>query len=276
LVEKFEQDSNYKASVGGNGTSSGYKKFVIRQAEIWNASRPIVRKEVDELKEKGIGWIELTVAVDGIVIAVNGANDWCSELTVAQLSQIWESESKIKKWSDLNPAWPAEEIKLFGADVDSGTFEYFTEAINGKKGSINTRYTPSANDNVLVEGISTNKYALGFVPFGYYIEKTESLKPLGVSPTRIADEKPAPYVLPSVETIVTEEYKPLARPLFMYVNTDALQHRPEVAAFMRLVVSEEAQPLIEKRGFVRVKDDVRQKMAAKLEEALAGQSVTKN
>ena len=271
LVEKFEQDTKFKVSVSGNGTSSGYKKFAIRQADIWNASRPIAQKEIDELKEKGIGWLELNIAVDGIVIAVNSANDWCPELSCAQLKRIWEPESKIKKWSDLDPAWPAQEMQLYGADVDSGTFEYFTEVINGKKAAININYTSSSNDNVLVDGISSNKYALGFIPFGYYIEKTEKLKPLGVSPTKEASETPGAFIQPSVETILSGEYSPLARPLFMYANKEVLTHRPEVAEFLRFVVSEEAQPLIEKRGFVRVKDEIRQEMAKKLEDSLAGQ-----
>lgn len=276
LAEQFEQDTNFKVSVSGNGTSGGYKKFVIRQADIWNASRPIAKKEVDELKEKGIGWIELTIAVDGIVVAVNSDNNWCSELSCAQLKRIWEPESKIQKWSDLDSAWPAQEIQLFGADVDSGTFEYFSEAINGKKGAINTKYTSSSNDNVLVEGISMNKYALGFIPFGYYIEKTEKLKPLGVSPTKEASETPAPFVQPSVATILSGEYSPLARPLFMYANKDALRNRPEIAAFLRFVISEDAQPLIKKRGFVPVKEEVRQKMVKTLEDSLAGEPVTQN
>jgi phosphate transport system substrate-binding protein len=273
---KFEKNSKFKVSVSSTGTGGGYKKFVIRQIDIWNASRPIAAKEIDELKSKGIEWLELSIAVDGIVIAVNSGNDWCSSLTCAQLKKIWEPDSKVKTWNDIDPSWPKEDLLLYGADVDSGTFEYFTEAINDKKASINIKYTPSSNDNVLVQGISSNKYALGFIPFGYYVENTEKLKALWVSPTKDESATPAEAVEPTVESILSGDYKPLARPLFMYVNKDALLHRPEVAEFMRFAVSEEAQPLIEKKGFVRLNEEVRQEMAKRLEDTLAGKQLTKN
>ena len=191
---EFEKKSKHKVSVGRQGTSGGYKKFVIRQADIWNASRPIHQKEIDELKSKGIEWLELKIAVDGIVVAVNSQNTWCSSLSCVQLKKIWEPDSKVKTWSDLDPAWPAEKILLYGADVDSGTFEYFTEIINGKKKASNTKYTPASDDNVLVQGIATNKNALGYIPFGYYVENTEKLKAVGVSPTKDASETPAAFV----------------------------------------------------------------------------------
>lgn len=273
---RFEKSSKSKVSVSSTGTGSGYKKFVIRQADIWNASRPIHQKEIDELKEKGIGWLELNIAIDGIVVAVNSENSWCNKLTCAQLKQIWEPDSKVKTWRDLDPAWPAEELVLFGADTESGTFEYFTEAINDKKGAINTKYTPSSNDNVLVQGISSNKNALGFIPFGYYVENTEKTKAVSISKTKDATATPDPFVEPTVETILGGEYLPLARPLFMYANKDAAKSRPEIAEFLRFAVSKEAQPLVEKKGFVRVTENVREDMAKRLEDSLVEQSVTKN
>ena len=265
---EFEKKNKHKVSVGRQGTGGGYKKFVIRQADIWNASRPIDKKEIDELKSKGIEWLELTIAVDGIVVAVNSQNSWCSRLTCAQLKRIWEPDSKVKTWSHLDSSWPAEEIVLFGADTDSGTFEYFTEVINDKKNVIKTKYTPSSDDNVLVQGISTNKNALGFIPFGYYIENSEKLNALGISPSKDASETPKPYVEPTVESILSGEYAPLARPLYMYANKAPMLERPEVAEFLRFAVSEEAQSLVEKRGFVPVTDAVRRQMSKRLEEAL--------
>ena len=264
---EFEKKSKHTVSVGMQGTGGGYKKFVNRQADVWNASRPIDPKEVTELAEKGIEWLELNIAVDGIVIAVNPKNTWCSEITCAQLKRIWEPDSKVKTWHDLDPNYPSEPILLYGADTDSGTFEYFTEVINGKKKATNTNYTPAANDNVLVQGIASNKSALGYIPYGYYEENTEKLKALAVSPTKDLEVTPAPFVEPTDETILSGEYSPLARPLFMYVNKNSLK-RPEVATFLTFAVSEEAQPLVGKRGFVQVKEVDRQKAAAKLEEAL--------
>ena len=272
---EFEKKSIHKVSLGKQGTGGGYKKFVNRQADIWNASRSIDPKEVDELKQKGIEWLELNIAVDGIVIAVHPQNTWCSNLTCAQLKQIWEPDSKVKTWSDLDRAWPTESILLYGADTDSGTFEYFTEVINDKKKATNTNYTPASDDNVLVQGISTNKGALGYIPFGYYIENTDKLKAVGVSPTKDLSKTPAPFVSPSVETILSGEYAPLARPLFMYVNKDSLKRR-EVGEFLKFAVSEESQPLIEIRGFVRVNEEARQQAVKKLDGAFAELSNAKS
>ncbi len=270
---EFEKTSKHKVSVGRLGTGGGYKRFVVRQADIWNASRPIDAKEIDELKTKGIEWLELNIAVDGIVVAVNPQNTWCSNLTCAQLKRIWEPDSQVKNWSDLDPAWPAEEIVLYGADTDSGTFEYFTEVINDKKKAINIRHTPSSDDNILVQGIASNKFALGYIPFGYYVESTEKLKPLGVSPTKDASASPAAFVQPTEETILSGEYAPLARPLFMYVNKNSLK-RHEVAEFLNFAISEVAQPLVANRGFVRVKGEVLTQNQVKLSEALAEPSDT--
>ncbi|HEY0985090.1 PstS family phosphate ABC transporter substrate-binding protein [Schlesneria sp.] len=266
-VEFEKKATRNTVSVGRQGTGGGYKKFLNRQSDIWNASRTIAPSEEDDLKKKGINFIELPIAIDGIVIAVHPQNDWCTQLTIGQLKQVWEPDSQIKTWKDLNPDWPAEPMVLFGADTDSGTFEYFTEEVNGKKKATNTRYTPAADDNVLVQGISSNKYALGYIPFGYFVENTDKLTPVALSATKEATETPLPFVSPSVETILSGEYTPLSRPLYMYVSTESLK-RPEVAEFLRFALSEESQPLIEKRGFVRLQDSARQKSIETLENAL--------
>lgn len=272
---EFEKKSKHKVSVGRQGTGGGYKKFVNRQADIWNASRLITPKEIDELKEKGIEWLQLHVAVDGIVIAVNPQNNWCSNLTCAQLKQLWEPDSKVKTWNELDSSWPAEQIQLYGADTDSGTFEYFTEEINGKKGATNTKYSPSSDDNVLVQGIAGNKGALGYIPFGYFIENTDKLKAVAISATKDASvATPAPFVEPSVDSILSGEYIPLSRPLFMYVNKASLK-RPEVGDFLKFAMSTDSQHLVEKRGFVPSRDSVREKSMNELEAALSEQSSAK-
>ncbi len=267
MAVEFEKASKHKVSVGRSGTGGGYKKFVLRQSDIWNASRPIAEKEITELKEKGIEWLELTVAIDGLSIAVHPENDWCPGLSVADLKKLWQPDSKIAKWSDLNPQWPNQPIQLFGADTDSGTFEYFTEVIVGKKNSSRTDYTPASDDNILVSGVAGNKYALGYIPFGYCVENKDKVKVIGVSPTKDSTETAAPFVLPTVETILSGEYAPLSRPLFMYANKEAMQ-RTEVADFLKFSISEVAQPLVAKRGFVRMTDKTRQAMTERLTAAL--------
>ncbi len=275
VAVEFEKSTKHKVSVGRSGTGGGYKKFALRQSDIWNASRPIAEKEVNELKEKGIEWLELTVAIDGLSIAVHPENDWCTGLSVAELKKLWQPDSKVSKWSDLNPQWPDQPIQLFGADSDSGTFEYFTEVIVGKKGSTRTDYTPASDDNILISGVSGNKFALGYIPYGYCVENKDKVKVIGVSPTKDAAETAATPVLPTVETILSGEYAPLSRPLFMYANKEAMK-RTEVADFLKFFVSEAAQPLVSKRGFVRMTDETRQAMTERLEAALKPAEATES
>lgn len=268
MANEFEKKSSYKVSVGRSGTGGGYKKFVLRQCDLWNASRPIAEKEKTELKEKGIEWLELEVGIDGLSIAVHPENDWCTELTVGQLRKIWEPESTINKWSDLDPKWPDQPMELYGADTDSGTFEYFTEVIVGKKNSSRTKYQAASDDNVLIQGVAGSKYALGYIPYGYCVENDKKIKVIKVSPTVDPNEAAAPAVMPTVETILSGEYKPLARPLYVYANVETLK-RPEIAAFLKFTVSEESQPLVAKRGFVRIPDAKRKEMEDRLTAALA-------
>ena len=267
MANEFEKKSSHKVSVGRSGTGGGYKKFVLRQCDLWNASRPIAEKEKTELQDKGIDWLELEVGIDGLSIAVHPDNDWCTELTVGQLRKIWEPESTINKWSDLNPQWPDQPMELYGADTDSGTFEYFTEVIVGKKNSSRTKYQAASDDNVLIQGVAGSEYALGYIPYGYCVENKDKIKVIKVSPTVDTSETAAPAVEPTVETILSGEYKPLARPLFVYANVETLK-RPEIAAFLKFTVSEESQPLVAKRGFVRIPDEKRKVMETRLEAAL--------
>ncbi len=268
MANEFEKlHPNQKVSVGRSGTGGGYKKFVLRQCDLWNASRPIAEKEKAELNAKGIEWLELEVGIDGLSIAVHPKNDWCTELTVGQLRKLWAPDSKIAKWSDLNPQWPDKPFDLFGADTDSGTFEYFTEVIVGKKNSSRTDYLAASNDNDLIQGVAQSDYSLGYIPYGYCIENKDKVKVIKVSPTIEADGVPAPAVQPTVETILSGEYKPLARPLYVYANKETLK-RPEVVEFLKFTVSEASQPLVAKRGFVRMPEERRKEMQARLEAAL--------
>ncbi len=247
VAEEFQKaNQDVKVVVGTSGTGGGFKKFVVGETDINDASRPIKQKEIDQCKENGIEYIELKVAIDGLSVVVNPENDWCSALTVAQLKKLWEPNSRVKKWNELDPSWPDEEIKLFGPDTDSGTFDYFTDVICGEEGASRSDYTPSTDDNVLVKGVSGEKYALGYFGFAYYLENAKQLKAVAVSET----DDPTDAVAPTPETIEGGTYTPLSRPLFLYVNTAKLA-RPELADFLNYYLNE-GQDLAADVGYVRL------------------------
>lgn len=249
--------------VAGNGTTAGFKKFVNREVEICDASRPIKESEITLCQEKGIEYLELQVAIDGLTVVVNNDNDWVDAITVADLKRIWDEGSSVKKWNEINPAWPDQAIELFGAGPDSGTFDYFTEVINGKSGRTRGDYSPSENDNILVSGVSGNRYALGYFGFAYYVSNQDKLKAL-----KIAHEEGAEAVAPTSQTVENGTYTPLSRPLFIYIDKAALK-RPEVAAFAQYYLSDEGQDLVEKRKYVRMNSKTLEEMRGRLVDALA-------
>lgn len=171
-----------RAGVGTAGTSGGFKDFVRGEIDICDASRPIKASEVEACKAAKIDYIELTIAIDGLTVVVNQDNDWVAGMTVEQLKKVWEPNSQVTKWSDVDPSWPAEPIKLFGPDTESGTFEYFTEVVVGEAKSSRTDYQPNTNDNILVNGVAGEKYALGYFGYAYYVENQDRLKALAVAP----------------------------------------------------------------------------------------------
>lgn len=183
-AELFEKanDSKVHVTVGKKGTGGGFEKFSIGETDISNASREIKASEIEKCKANNVEYIELSVCIDGLTVCVNPANTWCSCLTVEQLKALWEPGSKVKKWSELNPAWPAENIGLYGPDTDSGTFDYFTEVIVGKAKSSRSDYTQSSEDNVLVKGIAGDKYALGYFGYSYYDKNRKKLNAVGIIP----------------------------------------------------------------------------------------------
>ena len=215
-------------SVGESGTGPGLKSLAEGKLDIADASRPIKPAEIEACKTAGVEFVELKVAIDGLSVVVNPQNDWCHALTVAQLKALWSPDSTIKKWKDLDAAWPDEEIRLYGADHASGTFDYFTEAIVGKSKSSRTDYTPSSDDNVLVKGVIGDKFALGYFGYAYYAENKRKLKVLAIA----NGEDLAAAVAPTDETILNGSYKPLSRPLFIYVNKSSLK-KSQVAEFVR-------------------------------------------
>jgi phosphate transport system substrate-binding protein len=230
VAEDFQKSkkNSIRVTVGISGTGGGFKKFCRGEIDISNASRPILKKEMDDCKAAGIEYIELPVAYDALTVVVNPKNDWIKSMTVAELKTIWEpgAQGKITSWRQVNPAWPDRPLKLFGAGADSGTFDYFTEAINGKSKASRGDFTASEDDNVLVQGVTRDTGALGFFGFAYYEENHDKLKAVP-----IIEKEGKPAVSPSSKTVIDGTYQPLARPIFIYVNAKSAD-KPEVKEFV--------------------------------------------
>lgn len=240
-----------RVTVGISGTGGGFKKFCNGETDISDASRPIKQKEIDACAAKGIYFIEIPVAFDGLSVMVNPANDWIGEgMTVAELREIWKPDSKVTKWSDVRAEWPNEKIFLVGADADSGTFDYFTKAIVGKERSSRADYTASADDNVLVQAIAGEKYALGYFGYAYYVENPDKLKLVAIDDGK--DDNGKGYITPTPETISEGTYQPLARPIFIYVNTHSA-NKPEIKEFVKYYLTT-GKPLVTQVGYVRLPD----------------------
>ncbi|MCA9185335.1 MAG: PstS family phosphate ABC transporter substrate-binding protein [Pirellulaceae bacterium] len=247
--------------VGFSGTGGGFKKLIQGELDICDASRPVKEAELSELAAQGIELVELQIAYDGLAVVVNPGNDWCSCLTVAQLKELWRPNSSVKKWSDMNPDWPNETINLFGPGTDSGTFDYFCEAIVGEEKASRQDYTQNEDDNFLVRGIAEDKYALGYFGLAYYLENKDTLKLVGV-------DNGSGCILPSPDTVNDGTYTPLSRPLFIYVTKQALSQRADVVDFVKYYL-EHAAEVAAKVGYVPVPDDVAAANNDKLLAALA-------
>lgn len=230
VAEDFQKAKKgaVNVTVGISGTGGGFKKFCRAETDIQDASRPILRKEMDDCKAAGVEYIELPVAFDALTVVVHPKNTFIDSLTVAELKKMWEpaAQGTVMKWKDVNPAWPDAPLKLFGAGADSGTFDYFTEAIVGKSKSSRGDFTASEDDNVLVQGVSSDVNALGFFGYAYYHENADKLKAVAIAP-----KDGAVAVLPSMETVLKGTYQPLSRPIFIYVNAKSLE-KPEVQEFV--------------------------------------------
>jgi phosphate transport system substrate-binding protein len=246
MAEQFQKlkKGQVQVTVGISGTGGGFKKFCNGETDISNASRPILKREMEACRSKNISYIELPVAFDALSVVVNPRNNWVKQLTVAELKTIWEpaAQGKIKNWNQVNPAWPNRPLKLFGAGTDSGTFDYFTEAIVGKAKSSRGDYTASEDDNVLVQGVATDVGALGYFGYAYYEENAKRLRAV---PIVNAQGK---AVLPSRKTVEDGSYNPLSRPIFIYVNSESLR-RPEVREFVEFY-QRQASKLIPPTGYI--------------------------
>lgn len=264
VAEKFEAEySDVQVPVKVTGTGTGFKEMVAGRIDIANASRPIKDAEKADCEANGIDVIELKIAIDGLTVVVHPENDWVSSMTVAQLKRIWEPESTVVTWKDVDPSWPDQKISLFGAGEESGTFDYFTEAINGKEDSITENYSPSADDNVIATGVAGDKYAMGFFGYAYYEKNKEKLKAVAISPTDSLDDA----VGPTPETIEAGQYKPLSRPLFIYVKKASLA-RPEVEDFVRFYLND-GQAMVADAGYVSLSESELASSKEKFDSAIA-------
>ena len=250
-----------RVTVGISGTGGGFKKYVMGEIDINDASRLIKSKEIKKAKENKIDYIELPVAYDGLSVVLNNDNDFVDYLTVDELNSIWKAESTIKTWKDLRPEWPDQKIKLYGPGTDSGTFDYFKEAIIGKKNNIRSDFTKSEDDNVLVQGVSGSKYAMGFFGYAYYAENQSKLKVAPIDGGNGA-------VIPTPETINNGSYTPLSRPIFIYVNPESTK-RNEVDVFVEFYLENSSQ-LSSEVGYIPLPSNLLEKAKNRYKNKVTG------
>lgn len=231
VAEDFQQlkKNKVRVTVGISGTGGGFKKFCRGETDISDASRPILAREMEDCRKTGVQYIELAVAYDALTVVMNPKNAFLKSLTVAELRKMWEpaAQAKVLTWKQVNASWPDQPLKLFGAGADSGTFDYFTEAVNGRAKASRGDYTASEDDNVLVQGISRDVNAIGYFGYAYYAENKDKLKPV-----LIVNPRTGKAVEPSPESVIDGTYQPLARPIFIYVNAKSLE-RPEIREFVQ-------------------------------------------
>jgi phosphate transport system substrate-binding protein len=257
VAEEFQkQHPGVRVTVGISGTGGGFKKFGPGETDISDASRPIRANEAELCASNGIEFVELPVAYDALTVVVNPQNDWAQSITTAELKKMWEpaAQGTVTKWSQVRPGWPDRPLKLYGAGSDSGTFDYFTDAINGKEKACRGDYTASEDDNVLVQGVSRDPNALGFFGLAYFQENAAKLKALPVDDEK-ADNGAGPQD-PNVDNVVKGTYQPLSRPLFIYVSKKAGE-RPEVKAFVDFYLKGAAD-FVKEVGYIALQPEVYQ------------------
>ncbi|MFP3508385.1 PstS family phosphate ABC transporter substrate-binding protein [Peribacillus sp. SIMBA_075] len=255
--EYMATQPDVKVSVGSSGTGGGFKKFIAGETDLSNASRPVKEEESTMLDEKGVKYTELKLAFDGISIVANKDNDFIDSLTVEELQKLWVDNGKVKKWSDIRPEWPNEEIKFYSPGTDSGTYDYFNEVILNEKPMVENA-TLSEDDNVLVQGVEGDKNAIGFFGYAYYAENKDKLKIVSIDNGKGAVE-------PTHETIKSGEYAPLSRPLYTYVANKSVAEKEQVADYTQFVI-ENAGDLAEEVGYISLPEEEYKKDLDKLKE----------
>lgn len=265
VAEEFQkQYPEVRVPVGISGTGGGFKKFCAGETDISDASRPIKASEAEECKKNGIEYIELPVAFDGLAVMVNPSNDFVSCMTVEELKKIWEpeAEGKVTNWKQVRADFPDRPLTLYGPGTDSGTYDYFTQAIVGKEGASRGDFTPSEDDNVLVQGIAGDPNALGFFGLAYYEENKDKLK-------LVAIDNGKGCVAPSLETVANSTYQPLSRPLFIYVNRARIDQKDEISAFVEFYLKN-AKSLVDQVGYIPLTDEIYELALKRYEKRITG------
>ncbi len=264
MGEEFQLlNRRVRLTVGISGTGGGFKKFCRKETDITNASRPIKASEVETCADNGVEFIELPIAIDGLSVMVNPKNDWVDHLTVEELKRIWEPASKVKRWSDVRPEWPDKRISLVGPDTDSGTFDYFTEAIVGEEGASRPDFTASADDNVLVQAIAGEENALGYFGYAFFVANMDKLKLVPI------DSGNGP-VAPTEQTVGDGTYQPLSRPLLIYISKRSVTEKPEVLEFVNFFLDEESGLLVEEGGYVTLTSEIYQLVRQRFNDRVTG------
>lgn len=265
VAEEFQLSSNNRTrvTVGLSGSGGGFKKMCRGEIDITNASRPILTDEMEKCKAANIRYIELLVAFDAITVVVNPQNQWLQSLTIADLKKMWEpaAQGRILRWNQIRPEWPDTKLMLFGPGADSGTFDYFTEAVTGEAKSSRGDFTASEDDNVLVQGVENNKNSLGYFGYAYYASHKDRMRVVPIDNGKGA-------IAPAIESVVDGTYQPMSRPLFIYVTETAAQ-RPEVRAFIEYFMKE-SSTLIREVGFVPLPDEAARQTLAHFHENRLG------
>lgn len=265
MAEEFQKvNPNVRVTVGSSGTGGGFKKFCAGETDITGASRPVKPSEVELCKKNGIEYVELPIAFDGLSVVVNPKNDFVECLTVQELKTMWEpaAQGKVTNWNQIRPGFPDARLGLYGAGTDSGTYDYFTNAVVGKEGESRGDFTASEDDNTLVQGVSADQNGLGFFGYAYYSENKDKLKLVGI-------DNGQGCVKPSPTTIADGTYQPLSRPEFIYVKKSAID-RPEVKAFTDFYIAPENAKLVEQVGYVPLPSSTLEAVQARLEKGTPG------
>ena len=262
VAEEFQKAyPGTRVIVGLSGTGGGFQKFCRGEIDVANASRPIRTSEIEACGRTGVQFIELPIAYDGLAVVVHPKNDWAASMTVGELKKLWEpaAQGKVMRWNQIRSGWPDREIHLFGAGVDSGTFDYFTEAVVGKGGQSRGDYTSSEDDNVIVQGVSRDENAMGFFGYAYYEENKDKLKLVAIDDGDDSNGKGP--IAPSPETVKDGTYRPLSRPIFIYPKIKALD-RTEVRDFIDFYL-DKGVPLVREVGYIPLTDSEYQKVRAR-------------
>ncbi len=266
IAEEFGNltGGDVRVLVGISGTGGGFSKFCNGETQITNASRPVKPSEIEQCAEEGIDFVEIPVALDGLSVTVNPDNDFVDCLTISQLETMWSeaAEGKVSRWNQVRADWPDERMRLYGPGVDSGTFDYFTETVNGEAQSSRGDFISSENDNVLVQGVSGDKHSIGYFGYSYFHENRDKLK-------AVAIDGGNGCVKPTDQTINDGSYAPFSRPLFLYIRTDEAA-KPETLEFMRFFLGEEGSGLVTEVGYVPLPEETRILALARFETGKAG------